>query len=64
VAACWQLFTGTLRDHAIVCPGHGWSFDIRTGRFLAALELGMPVYTTRFEHGKVYVDLEGGGMPR
>ncbi len=26
------LWDGSLRDHAIVCPGHGYAFDLRTGR--------------------------------
>jgi nitrite reductase/ring-hydroxylating ferredoxin subunit len=26
------LWTGELRGHAIVCPGHGYAFDVRTGR--------------------------------
>jgi nitrite reductase/ring-hydroxylating ferredoxin subunit len=26
------LWDGALRGHAIVCPGHGYAFDLRTGR--------------------------------
>jgi len=26
------LWDGDLRGHAIVCPGHGYAFDVRTGR--------------------------------
>ena len=26
------LWDGDLRGHAIVCPGHGYQFDLRTGR--------------------------------
>ena len=26
------LWDGELRGHAIVCPGHGYQFDLRTGR--------------------------------
>lgn len=26
------LWDGELRGHAIVCPGHGYAFDVRTGR--------------------------------
>ena len=51
------LFTGALDGHSLVCPCHDWSFDIRTGRFLAAPELGLTVYETRSENGKLYVNL-------
>jgi nitrite reductase/ring-hydroxylating ferredoxin subunit len=51
------LFTGTLDGHTLICPCHDWSFDIRTGRFLAAPELGLAVYPTKSESGKVYVNL-------
>jgi nitrite reductase/ring-hydroxylating ferredoxin subunit len=26
------LWDGDLRGHALVCPGHGYQFDLRTGR--------------------------------
>ena len=26
------LWNGDLRGHAIICPGHGYAFDVRTGR--------------------------------
>lgn len=51
------LFTGFLDGHTLTCPCHDWSFDIRTGCFLAAPELGLAVYPTKSESGKVYVNL-------
>ncbi len=32
--ASWPLSQGTLRDATLECPGHGWEFDVRTGRCL------------------------------
>ncbi len=26
------LHQGTLKDHALTCPMHGWTFDLRTGK--------------------------------
>jgi nitrite reductase/ring-hydroxylating ferredoxin subunit len=37
--AFWPLSQGTLRNSVLECAGHGWEFDIETGRCLSA-----PVY--------------------
>ena len=55
--AC-PLFTGTLNGHILSCPCHDWRFDIRSGRFLDAPELGLAVYPTKSEAGKLFVDLD------
>jgi len=54
--AC-PLFMGRLEGYTIVCPCHDWRFDVRTGRFLNAPELGLTVYPTKLEAGKVFVNL-------
>jgi 3-phenylpropionate/trans-cinnamate dioxygenase ferredoxin subunit len=54
--AC-PLFTGTLEGYTIVCPCHDWRFDVRTGRFLNAPELGLTVYPTKLEAGKLFVSI-------
>ena len=54
--AC-PLFAGRLNGYTITCPCHDWRFDIRTGKFLDASELGLEVYPVKSETGKVYVDL-------
>jgi nitrite reductase/ring-hydroxylating ferredoxin subunit len=54
--AC-PLFTGRLVGYTIVCPCHDWRFDVRTGRFLNAPELGLILYPTRLEAGKLFVRL-------
>jgi len=55
--AC-PLFTGTLEGHTLTCPCHDWRFDIRSGRFLDAPELGLAVYGTKTEEGKLFVELD------
>ena len=55
--AC-PLFTGRLDGYIITCPCHDWHFDIRTGKFLDASELGVAIYSTKSEDGKVYVSLQ------
>ena len=54
--AC-PLFTGQLEGHTITCPCHDWRFDVRTGKFLDAAELGLAVYSTKSAAGKVFVNL-------
>jgi 3-phenylpropionate/trans-cinnamate dioxygenase ferredoxin subunit len=54
--AC-PLFTGKLEGHTVTCPCHDWRFDVRTGKFCDAPELGLAVYSTRSEAGKVFVNL-------
>jgi|ERR1035438_2552604 nitrite reductase/ring-hydroxylating ferredoxin subunit len=54
--AC-PLFTGRLEGYTVVCPCHDWRFDVRTGRFLDAPELGLTAYPTKFEGGKLFVSL-------
>lgn len=40
--AFWPLSQGTLKNNVLECPGHGWEFDVETGRCLSA-----PVYCLR-----------------
>ena len=55
--AC-PLFTGTLDGYTLICPCHDWHFDIRTGRFLNAPELGITVYPLKSEEGKLFVNIQ------
>ena len=52
--AC-PLFTGTLDGHVLTCGCHDWRFDVRSGRFLDAPELGLEVYPVKAEGGKLFV---------
>ena len=54
--AC-PLFTGKLSGYTIACPCHDWRFDIRTGKFLDAPELGGAVFPVKSEAGKVFVKI-------
>ena len=54
--AC-PLFTGTLKGYTITCPCHDWQFDIRTGKFLDAPELGIAVYPVKNDNGKLFVNI-------
>jgi len=54
--AC-PLEGGLLEGAILTCPCHDWRFDVRSGEFVDAPELKIPVYATRVEDGKVLVDL-------
>jgi 3-phenylpropionate/trans-cinnamate dioxygenase ferredoxin subunit len=49
------LSAGALDGHALTCGCHDWRFDVRTGRFLDAPELGLAVYPVKSEAGKLFV---------
>jgi nitrite reductase/ring-hydroxylating ferredoxin subunit len=34
--AYWPLSEGSVREGVLECPGHGWEFDVETGRCLNA----------------------------
>jgi 3-phenylpropionate/trans-cinnamate dioxygenase ferredoxin subunit len=52
------LLLGTLDGHTLTCSCHDWRFDIRTGRFLDAPELGAATYRVKSEAGQVFVRLD------
>ncbi len=54
--AC-PLFSGRLEGHTITCGCHDWRFDVRSGKFLDAPELGISVYPIKLEAGKLFVRL-------
>ena len=55
--AC-PLFLGALNGYILTCRCHDWRYDIRTGRFTNAPELGLAVYRIKAETGKLFVSLE------
>jgi len=58
--AC-PLEGGKLEGAVLTCPCHDWRFDVRTGRFLDAPELGLTTYPVKVEDGKVLVEVEVAG---
>jgi len=54
--AC-PLSGGILDGFSLKCPCHDWRFDVRTGRFLDAPELGLTIYPAKSEAGRLFVSL-------
>lgn len=55
-----ELAGGCVVGREIMCPGHGYFFDIGTGACTPNPELVLPVYRVIVEDDEVWIDL----MPR
>jgi nitrite reductase/ring-hydroxylating ferredoxin subunit len=51
------LWNGELRDGAIICPGHAYAFDLRTGRCKHDPGLELRRYPITLVGGELWVDL-------
>jgi nitrite reductase (NADH) small subunit len=51
------LSEGWVEAGVVVCPWHGFDFDLLTGRCRVAEDLSVPVYAVRVTEGIVEVDL-------
>lgn len=51
-----ELVNGNVFDGRLVCPGHQWAFDLRTG-YCKERERTQPVHETRIRDGIVQVNL-------
>ena len=52
-----SLESGILNDHVIMCPCHGWNFDVRNGSYLEIKGITLACYRSKIENGKVYVEI-------
>lgn len=48
-----SLSGGTIADGCVICPRHGWTFDLRSGRCPDNPEVGAAVYPARVRDGYV-----------
>jgi nitrite reductase/ring-hydroxylating ferredoxin subunit len=51
------LAGGTLAGHAIICPGHAYAFDLRTGRCTHDPSLELRRYPITIADDQLWVDL-------
>ena len=53
------LSRGTVTEGRVVCPSHGWAFDLTTGALCTVFgeQPGVRTYRTEVREGIVYVDL-------
>lgn len=53
------MHRGELDGYLLKCPCHDWIFDIRTGEFITAPEIKIPIFTAKAEHGEIRINLGG-----
>ena len=51
------LAEGLVEGHTIICPWHGWSFDLRSGERLNGLAAQIGCYRVRASAGQLLVEL-------
>jgi nitrite reductase (NADH) small subunit len=51
------LADGWLEGDVVVCPWHGWDFELATGRCRVDERLGITVYDVRVRDGTIEVNL-------
>lgn len=56
------LGEGNLEGYNIICPWHGWTYDVRTGSFEVIPPLRVRTYPVRREGESVVVELDGSGF--
>ena len=54
-----SLLGGKRKDFRLICPGHGYRFDLRTGQCSHDPELTLCRYRVTIEGDALYVDLIG-----
>lgn len=49
------LQAGILQDYSLKCPCHSWTFDIRTGAYIASDKIRINIYETQVKDGIISV---------
>ena len=51
-----SLCEGWVEGEIVICPVHGWEFDMRTGACMTVPGESVPRYTATVEDGAVYLE--------
>lgn len=51
------LSRGSLVGLTVKCPCHEWMFDLRTGTFVTAGQIKIPIYESKVEAHKIFVKI-------
>ena len=49
---------GILTGHVVMCPCHGWKFDVRNGQYQDNPLTTLTCYRCKVENGKIYVGIK------
>jgi len=50
--------SGILKDYIVMCPCHGWKFDVRNGQYTENPLTTLETYRCKIEFGKIFVEVE------
>jgi nitrite reductase/ring-hydroxylating ferredoxin subunit len=51
---------GILKDYLVMCPCHGWKFDIRNGQYQEIKDVTLECYRCKIQEGKIYIEIPKG----
>lgn len=54
--AC-SLASGVLEGYTLKCPCHDWKYDIRSGEFIDAKDIRLPVYDLKISDGRIFIKI-------
>ncbi len=49
------LAEGGVHDGRVVCPWHGWEFNLKTGACSFNSSIKQPIFKVKVEHGEVFI---------
>lgn len=49
---------GILNGYVVMCPCHGWKFDVRNGQYQENPLTALTCYRCKIENGKIYVEIQ------
>jgi nitrite reductase/ring-hydroxylating ferredoxin subunit len=55
-AGC-ELQGGILTGYVVMCPCHGWKFDVRNGQYQEIPQVKLDCYKCKIENGKIHVEI-------
>jgi len=55
-----QLQGGILTGYQVMCPCHGWKFDIRNGQYQENPQTKLETYQSKTENGKIHIEIRKG----
>ncbi|MGA3061486.1 MAG: Rieske (2Fe-2S) protein [Candidatus Bathyarchaeia archaeon] len=48
---------GVLTGYIVMCPCHGWKFDVRNGQYQEIPQVKLQWYRCKIENGKIYIEI-------
>jgi len=49
---------GILTGYLVMCPCHGWKFDIRNGQYQEIPQVKLECYRCKIENGKIHIEIK------